>query len=129
MKPFKVKNLLPGYAVDLDRPVDEVQAVINFYYKKVRQKLSALDTVNLQIENLGTFYIKERAIDTAIISNQRYISELSDLKIKEYEIKLEIKKKTDLMLNIKSLLNEERSRRKFVIDKRFNNEHNTNMEE
>lgn len=122
MKPLKVKDLLPSFAMEMGRPVDEVQTVMSFYYKTVRNKLTSLDSVNIQLENLGTFYVKERALHKQIESNERYIDKLSDTDIKEYERKLDVKKKTELMKNMVSLLLEEKQRRKEVINKRFNNE-------
>jgi len=108
--------------MDMGRSVDEVQAVISFYYKTVRQKLSNLESVNVQLENLGTFYIKERALHKQIEKNENYADRLSDNDIKEYERKLEVKKKTDKMRNMVDLVLEEKQRRKEVINKRFNNE-------
>lgn len=122
MKPLKVRDLIPSFAMDMGRSVDEVQAVISFYYKTVRQKLSNLESVNVQLENLGTFYIKERALHKQIEKNENYADRLSDNDIKEYERKLEVKKKTDKMRNMVDLVLEEKQRRKEVINKRFNNE-------
>ena len=119
--------------MDIGRPVDEVQAVMTFYYKNVRQQLSALDTVNLQLENIGTFYVKEKALIKTITSYDKYFNTLSDLKIKEYESKITVKKKIDVMVNMKSLIDDEKLRRKAVINKRFNNElkekYNPDLEE
>jgi len=133
LKPFKVRDLLPSFAMEINASVDVVQAVMSLYYKCARKKLSELNTVNLQLENLGTFYIKEKALDKTIINYEQYINKLSDINIKDYETKLDVRKKIDAMVHMKSLLDEERQRRRLVINKRFNNElteeHNSDMEE
>ena len=122
MRPLKVRDLLPSFAMEMERPVEEVQAVVSFYYKNIRQKLSSLDSVNVQVENLGTFYIKERALNKQIENVQIYHDKLSDSEIKEYERKLDVKRKIDLMKNMVELLSLEKQRRRDVINKRFNNE-------
>lgn len=122
MKPLKVRDLLPSFAMEMGRPVEEVQTVIAFYYKTLRQKLSGLESVNIQVENLGTFYIKERALNKYIISSEKYKEKLSDINIREYETKLNVQKRIDAMKNIVELLAKEKLRRKDVINKRFNNE-------
>jgi hypothetical protein len=108
--------------MEMGRPVEEVQTVIAFYYKTLRQKLSGLESVNIQVENLGTFYIKERALNKYIISSEKYKETLSDINIREYETKLNVQKRIDAMKNIVELLAKEKLRRKDVINKRFNNE-------
>jgi len=122
LKPLKVRDLLPSFAMEMGRPVEEVQTVIAFYYKTLRQKLSGLESVNIQVENLGTFYIKERALNKYIISSEKYKEKLSDINIREYETKLNVQKRIDAMKNIVELLAKEKLRRKDVINKRFNNE-------
>ena len=132
MKPLKVRDLLPSFAMEMGRPVDEVQAVISYYYKTLRQKLSALENINMKVENLGTFYIKERALTKGILSSEKYMEKLSDLDIREYETKLSVMKRLDAMRNSVSMLAKEKIRRRTVINKRFNNdskkEHNQDLE-
>ena len=128
MKPLKVRDLLPSFAMEIGRPVDEVNAVVGFYYKTIRQKLSGLDSVNLQVQNLGTFYIKSRALETHIVRYELYADGLSDNDIKQYERKLDVKRKIEMMKRMQTLLSEEKQRRRVVINKRFNNEPDTNLE-
>ncbi len=122
MRPLKVRDLLPSFAMEMNRPVEEVQAVVAFYYKTLRQKLTSLDSVNVQVENLGTFYIKERALNGQIDKLNNYTNKLSDNDIKQYEIKLQVGRKIGIMRNMVDLLLEEKQRRRQVINKRFNNE-------
>ncbi len=106
----------------MGRPVEEVQAVVGFYYKTLRQKLTSLDSVNVQVENLGTFYVKERALYNQIDKLENYVKKLSDKEIGQYEAKLNVGKKIDVMKNMVELILEEKQRRREVINKRFNNE-------
>lgn len=122
MRPLKVRDLLPSFAMEMDRSVEEVQVVVAFYYKMLRQKLTSLDSVNVQVENLGTFYIKEKALYNQIDKLELYNNKLSDSDIKQYAIKLEVSKKIETMKTMGQLLLEEKQRRRDVINKRFNNE-------
>lgn len=122
MNPHKVKDLLPSFAMEIDKPVHEVQAVMLFYYKTIRQQLTKLEDVNVHLENLGTFYIKERALDSYIEKCENIIEILSNNTIKEYASKEDYKIKLQKMKNMKDLLLDEKQRRKDVINKRFNNE-------
>ena len=129
-----MRDLLPSFAMEMDRPVDEVQAVVTFYYKTIRQKLSGLESVNVKLENLGTFYIKERSLHSHIEMYEKHMDKIpSDKSIEDYERKQGVKKKVDLMKEMVSKVANERSRRRTVIDKRFNNEprkeHNQDLEE
>ena len=117
-----MKDLLPSFAMEMDKPVHEVQAVISFYYKTIRQQLTKLENVNVHLENLGTFYIKERALDSYIERCEEIIEVLSNNTIKEYASKEDYKIKLQKMKNMKDLLLEEKQRRRAVINKRYNNE-------
>ena len=129
MHPLKtIKDLVPSFAMEMGRPVEEVTAVMSYYYKRIRATASQLDCVNIHLENLGNFYIKERALDATIEKYERFIVMLSDNKINEYASKLSAADKLALMQKTKAILDNERSRRKLVIDKRFNNESTKNLE-
>ncbi len=108
--------------MEMERPVEEVQAVVSFYYKRVRQVLSNLNSPTVHIENLGNFYIKEKALDAYIEKCEGHVDALNNNIFKEYDSKVSYRTKLEMTKNMKTLLNEERGRRKEVIDKRFNNE-------
>lgn len=114
--------------MEIGSPVDEVQAVMSFYYKTIRQHLTQLENVNIHLENLGTFYIKERALDSYIEKCEYIINELSNDTIKDYASKVDYKGRLAKVQKMKDILLEEKQRRKDVINKRFNNEPNKDLE-
>ena len=129
MHPLKtMKDLVPSFAMEMGRPVEEVTSVMSYYYKTIRATASQLDCVNIHIENLGNFYIKERALDNTIEKYERFIIMLSDNKIHEYASKLSAADKLALMQKTKAILDNERDRRKLLINKRFNNESTADLE-
>jgi hypothetical protein len=124
LKPFKTKDLLPSFAMEIERPVEEVQSVLSFYYKNIRTSLSNLESASVHLENLGTFYIKERALDSYIAKCEYIISGISNKTIKEYASKVSYQDKLVMLNKIKNLLFIEKERRQEVINKRFNTTNN-----
>lgn len=122
MHPNKLRNLLPSFAMEMERPVDEVEAVTSFFYKTLRAKLSELNNTMVHAHNLGNFYIKENALDNSMQANQCLLEKLKDTDITEYGIKKNLITQYEAMSNIKEKLTEEKQRRRSVINKRFNNE-------
>ena len=129
MNPDKVRNLIPSFAMEMGKPVEEVEAVIGFFYKSLRQELSSLSSTVILVENLGNFYVKEKCLDVTITTVEKLIDGTSNKTIREYTTKQELKESLDKMVNLKSLLQQERDRRIGVINKRYNNESDKNLEE
>lgn len=128
MHPLKVRDLIPTFAMEIGSPVEEVQAVMSFYYKTIRQHLTQLENVNIHLENLGTFYIKERSLNSYIEKCEYIINELSNNNIKEYASKVDYKDRLIKVQKMKDILSKEKQRRKDITNKRFNNEPDTNLE-
>ncbi len=122
MHPSKVRDLIPSYAMEMDKSVDEVQAVMSFYYKTIRQKLSQLESVNIHLENLGHFYVKENALNAYETKCKQIIDAMSNDTIREYSIKKDYQEKLKLIEKMREMLDEERGRKKVARNKRFNNE-------
>lgn len=108
--------------MSMNRPVEEVSAVVSFYYKTVRAKLTSLASPSVQIDNLGTFYIKQRALDNDLERTQKLIDHLSSLTITGHEMKKSLRQRMELMNSVKQMLNIEKERRIQIIQKRFGNE-------
>lgn len=87
----------------------------------LRAKLSSLDAKAVQAANLGTFYIKERALDASIQKSKNMLSHFDQSTIKGYEIVVDVKERLFKMEYVKELLNQERQRQKEIINKRFGN--------
>jgi len=133
LHPNKFRNLLPSFAMEMDKSVEEVDAVMSFFYKTLRSSLSSLENPTVHVQNLGNFYIKEKALDATIEQYSRLLEKLDNTSFKEYGIKKTLVTEIETMRKVKEKLNEERGRRREIINKRFNNEstkeHNTDMEE
>ena len=122
MHPNKLRNLLPSFAMEMERPVDEVEVVTSFFYKTLRSKLSSLEHTVVHVQNLGNFYIKEKALDGNIQRYERVLEKLGVGSLEEYGMKKKMRLELNKMIDIKSKISEEKLRRRSVINKRFNNE-------
>jgi nucleoid DNA-binding protein len=54
-----------------------VDDFITFYYAKVRKKLSSLDYPRINIEGLGTFYLRKNKLEKAIKKNKSFLGNLT----------------------------------------------------
>jgi len=132
LHPNKLRNLLPSFAMEMNRSVDEVEAVTSFFYKTLRSKLSSLEHTVVHVQNLGNFYIKEKALDNNIQRYEKVLERLGVGSLEEYGMKKKMRLELNQMVEIKSKLSDEKQRRRFIINKRFNNEseekRNNNLE-
>ncbi len=130
MHPSKVRNLLPSFAMETNHSVEEVEAVTKFYYKTLRSKLSSLEQPVVHVHNLGNFYIKEKALTTSIGWCDNYLEKLSSSDITEYGMRKAIRIDNEAMKKIRTLIENERQRRRELLNKRYGNqkERNTDLE-
>lgn len=108
--------------MEMERPVEEVEAVTKFFYKTLRAKLSELSNTMVHAHNLGNFYIKEKALDNSMNMCTIMLERLKDTDITEYGMKKNIISQYEAMSIIKQKLTDEKLRRRSIINKRFNNE-------
>lgn len=130
MHPSKVRNLLPSFAMETNHSVEEVEAVTKFYYKTLRSKLSSLEQPVVHVHNLGNFYIKEKALTTFITWCDNYLEKLSSSDITEYGMRKAIRIDNEAMKKIRTLIENERQRRRELLNERYGNqkERNTDLE-
>jgi len=114
--------------MEIEYSVEEVEAVTKFFYKTLRSKLSSLEQPTIHVHNLGNFYIKEKALDRNIDWCVRYLEKLNPADITEYGMRKSVKTNYELMKQIKGKLDDERSRRREVINKRYGTEKKRNSD-
>ena len=87
----------------------------------------------MHVQNLGNFYIKEKALDKSIQRYEKVLEKLGVGSLEEYGMKKKMRQELNQMVEIKSKLSDEKQRRRSIINKRFNNESeekcNNNLEE
>jgi undecaprenyl pyrophosphate synthase len=116
MIPVKSKDLLPNAAVALNRPQDEVDAVVRFFYKQARETLSSLPGLKVDIPNLGTFNTNIKTLRKKIERTQRLKEQHPD----GSPIRTEFERQLRLMLKLLAQHEDEQLRKLEVVSSRKN---------
>ena len=66
MNPKKHKEFKAGIAEEIGVHPQVVDDFISFYYAKLRKKLSQLDYPRINVDGLGTFYLRKNKLENAI---------------------------------------------------------------
>ena len=77
MNPKSHKNFREGIADEVGVHQSVVDDFITFYYSKVRKKLSSLDYPRINLEGLGTFYLRKNKLEKAIKKNKSFLGNLT----------------------------------------------------
>ena len=72
MRPKKAKEFIGDVAKNVGLSKEVVEAVISFYYRELRQKLSNLSHNRVHVTNLGDFVTKHWKIDDKIDKLQKF---------------------------------------------------------
>ena len=88
---YKAKNLVSDVAKQLDKPVEEVNDVVDFYYKELRAKMEKLETPRIFVPELGVFYESKKKIEESISKLTVIVNKAKPEKFKEISI-IETKK-------------------------------------
>ena len=67
MNPKKSNKLYTEISEDLSLNEDQVEDIIEFYYKEVRKNLSSLENLRINLPGLGHFIIQKKSVDALIL--------------------------------------------------------------
>jgi hypothetical protein len=77
VNPKSHKDLRKGIADEVGVHPTVVDDFISFYYAKVRKKLSTLSYPRINIDGLGTFYLRKNKLDKAILKNKSLLGNIA----------------------------------------------------
>ena len=77
MNPKNHKDLRKGIADEVGVHPSVVDDFISFYYAKVRKKLSTLAYPRINIDGLGTFYLRKNKLEKAILKNKSLLGNIT----------------------------------------------------
>ena len=77
MNPKSHKEFKKGIADEVGLHPSVVDDFVSFYYAKVRQKLSALAFPRINVEGLGTFYLRKNKLDKSIMKNKSLLGNIA----------------------------------------------------
>ena len=112
MNPAKRKELSLLTAKKLDRNFQEVDDIVAFFYRYVQKRLSSVESIAVNVPNLGTFVLKKRRVLKKIERHKNFIDSLDETaSIKAFEIKQEVKKDIEKYEAILDMMNQEEERK------------------
>lgn len=112
LKPKHHKEFREGIADKVGVHEDVVDDFITFYYAKVRKGLSNLSYPNVSLFGLGTFNLRKKKLDKAIMKNKSYLGNLVKNTYDGYDKHISVKEKITILETAKNQLEEQAEERK-----------------
>jgi len=97
MIPKKASSLYESIAEDLNLEKKLVESFVEFYYKNLRQNMSALSHTRLNVEGLGHFHVKPTKIKKAIATYSKCVSKNEETTFNDYHNKKRMEQKLVLL--------------------------------
>lgn len=134
MKPKKAKEFIPDVAQELNLPQETVEAVLRYYWERVRKSLSSLEHTRVHLTNLGDFSIKHWKLDEKIDVLEKFEERCKLKGMQQITARYKTAETLYDMKKLKGFMEEETQRRDFIkLHKRNTYESkkqpNTNLEE
>jgi nucleoid DNA-binding protein len=77
VNPKKHKDFKEGIAEEVGVHPQVVDDFISFYYSKLRKKLSTLEYPRINVDGLGTFYLRKTKLENSIKKNKSTLGNLA----------------------------------------------------
>jgi nucleoid DNA-binding protein len=108
MIPKKPKTLYKQLAEDENIDEQLIEDLITFYYRKVRQDMSALAHTRIHIDGLGQFVVKSKAVTKLIDKYTRQVASLDGYSIASYHHKIRLETRLEELNRIAQVIEEEK---------------------
>ena len=128
MNPKKSKDFVSDVAKELDLHEDLVKEVVSFFWSKIRSNLGDLKHHTITVPNLGTFKIRRNKMNEVAEKSEQIIQHTDPKEFKQYAAHTHASNRLQKINRLKSLLDEEYSR-KLEIKKERDEKSTGNMEE
>jgi nucleoid DNA-binding protein len=119
MNPKKVKKIYEAVAEDLNLNKDLVEDLVEFYYKDVRKLLTNLEYPRINVDGLGQFVAKPKAVSGSIEKITKSLDDHDTSTFKAYHNKKAMEVKLDLLIKLHSkILDQESKKQEFLKTKK-----------
>ena len=135
MRPKKAKEFVNDVAKNVGLSKEVVEAVVSFYYRELRQKLSSLAHNRVHITNLGDFVVKHWKIDDKIDMLQKFEENNKAKGLQKITARFKTAESIYELKNLKKIIEEESQRKEFIklhktkANVKSRKKHNKDMEE
>ena len=119
MNPRKAKRIYEVVAEDLNLNKDLVEDLVEFYYKDVRKLLTNLEYPRINVDGLGQFVAKPKAVSGSIDKITKSLDDHDTSTFKAYHNKKAMEVKLDQLIKLHSkLLEQENIKQEFLKTKK-----------
>ena len=129
MNPKKSTKLYTEVSEDLNLKEDQVEDIIEFYYKEVRRNLSDLLHPRINLDGLGHFVAKPVIIRNAISRNKKFLDVQRTDTFAEYFNKKNTKTKLDSLITLESKLTDIENKKEIFKKTKYDKYTKDNLEE
>ena len=119
MNPRKAKRIYEIVSEDLNIKKDLVEDLVEFYYKDVRKLLTNLEHPRINVDGLGQFVSKPKAVSGSIDKIAKSLDNHDTSTFKAYHNKKAMEVKLDLLTKLHSkILDQESKKQEFLKTKK-----------
>jgi 4-alpha-glucanotransferase len=118
MIPKKSNTLYKEVAEELNMPTQVIEDFIEFYYKEIRRNLTELLHPRLNVECLGQFVIRPKAVKNAIPRLKAVLANHDTSTFNAYHNKVAIEKKINSLENMEKELIKADLKKQKILDKK-----------
>lgn len=111
MNPKKSKTVLNDLHYELGLEENLVNDILDFYWQHVRKTIVTALYPRINIENLGIFQVKYKALDKTITKYENAINKLGTENFNKYAKYDNMKSRLDILLKLKEEMQLEKRRR------------------
>lgn len=129
MIPKKSSKIYKIVSEDLNIQEKLVEDLVQFYYKELRKKMSALSHTRINIEGLGHAMVKPQIVSKAIVRLEKSVKNHDTSTYNAYHNKKSMEEKLVLLKNIIVKLQEEQEEKKSFKEKKYEGSIESNMGE
>jgi len=130
MLPKNSKHYIKPTADKLDISTDLVDDAVSFYYSGLRKVLHEMKGPNIQVENLGSFKVKQSELSKLTDKFNRHLNVLKPETFRQMAVKKNIETKLKKVTNLQKIIDEEKVRKQnFMKTKNEQRNAKQNMEQ
>jgi flagellar biosynthesis chaperone FliJ len=121
LNPKKAKIVLNDLHYELGLEENLVYDILDFYWQHVRKTIVSAAHPRINIENLGIFQIKYKALDKTIGKYENAINKLGTENFNKYTKYDNMRSRLDILLKLKEEMQLEKQRRYQIKSKKYGN--------
>ena len=121
MNPKKAKTVFKDLHHDLDLEENLVNDILDFYWLHVRKAIVSATYPRINIENLGIFQVKYKALSKTIDKYENAINKLGTENFNKYVKYDNMKSRLDVLLKLRDAMAAEKQRKYDIKSNRYGN--------